>query len=59
MKFSLDNSNTSNNIAQDSSGLDDEITNFSNMLIKVDDQSDPLDFWKVHCAQFPVLAVFC
>ena len=46
------------NTAQDSLGSDDEIANYTNMLIKVDEKSDTLDFWKLYSNRFPILSVF-
>ncbi len=39
--------------------LDDEISNYSNMNIAFNEDSNPLEFWKVHSNQFPILSIIC
>jgi len=39
--------------------LDDEIANYSNMNILYAEDSNPLDFWKIHSNQFPILSAIC
>ena len=55
-KFSLVIDNDSNNVASDAFSLDDEINNYTNMVIKVEEHSNPLDFWKVYNPQMPILS---
>jgi hypothetical protein len=52
--FSIyDNISTSNVSKLD---LDDEISNYSNMNIALNENSSPLDFYKLHGNQFPILS---
>ena len=47
------------NTAHDSLGLDDEIANYSNMLIKVDEKSDPQGFLEIVFKSVPNFVGLC
>ncbi len=48
--------NDNNNVASEDFNMDDEINNYTNMVIKVDENSNPLDFWQAHHNQMPILS---
>jgi hypothetical protein len=39
--------------------LDDEIANYTNMNIVFSEDSNTLDFWKIHSNQYPILSTIC
>jgi hypothetical protein len=55
-KFSIFDKPTANHEQLE---LDDEISNYSNMNIASNEDSNPLDFWKMHSYQFPILSIIC